>query len=223
VTQQLLSRKFHIQDAAEGARDSEEAQEPVSPLRTTTVPTFGGENRTHSPAAETGLVAAVPVLAEGRDRADNQDSSRTTVEVNATPMPQDSAKNSAGKMPLVLIIEDTTELAEVIQATLEHNHMLTAHTTHGGKALAKLDEINPDVVLLDITLPDMKGWDLLQALKSKNDGNPMPAVIVITAHGDPANRLVGKLQGVQGYLVKPFTADQLEKIVAEALSSGAAR
>ncbi|MBC7809750.1 MAG: response regulator [Burkholderiales bacterium] len=220
--QQILSRKFDIQDAAEGSRESEEAQEPVSPLQTTTVPAFGGDNRTHSPSAETGLVAAISVLAEGRDRADNQDSSRTTAEVNATPVPQDAAKIGAGKMPLVLIIEDTTELAEVIQATLEHNHMLTAHTTHGGKALAKLDEINPDVVLLDITLPDMKGWDLLQALKAKKGAKPMPAVIVITAHGDPANRLVGKLQGVQGYLVKPFTADQLEKIVAEVLS-GAAR
>lgn len=47
----------------------------------------------------------------------------------------------------------------------------------------------------------------------------MPAVIIITAYGDPANRLVGKLQNVRDYLIKPFTADEVEKVVMKVLSS----
>ena len=47
----------------------------------------------------------------------------------------------------------------------------------------------------------------------------MPKIIVITAYGDPANRLIGKLQNVHEYLVKPFTSDEVERVVLSALSS----
>jgi DNA-binding response OmpR family regulator len=44
-----------------------------------------------------------------------------------------------------------------------------------------------------------------------------PAVVIISAYGDPANRLMGKLQGVDGYLIKPFTRGEIESVVLEAL------
>jgi DNA-binding response OmpR family regulator len=45
----------------------------------------------------------------------------------------------------------------------------------------------------------------------------MPPIIIITAYGDPANRVIGKLQNIHSYLVKPFTPDQVERVVAMAL------
>ena len=101
--------------------------------------------------------------------------------------------------------------------------MVTVHETHGTKAVEKFNELTPDVVLLDINLPDMTGWKILDVVKEKReeigDKSKMPVVVVITAYGDPANRLVGKLQGVHSYLIKPFTSDEIEKIVTQALDS----
>ena len=123
--------------------------------------------------------------------------------------------------PTVLIVEDTIELAEVIQATLERMGFSATHETHGSKAIQAFYDLDPDVVLLDISLPDTTGWKIMDAIKEQIDtpegGNKMPVVIIITAYDDPANRLVGKLQGVSSYLVKPFTADEIEQTVWQAI------
>lgn len=206
-----------IEDLLEGSPLGEDFPEPRNPLATSLNPIIAVE--THSMQAETGIISAVEVPSEGKDDDDAQDASRTTAE--AKPIAKsETMKNAQGEhAPIVLIVEDTMELAEVIQATLERMNMVTIHETHGNKALNALEEVKPDVVLLDISLPDMTGWKILDTLKEKYGENNLPAVIVITAYGDPANRLVGKLQGVYSYLIKPFTADEVEDIVTRALQS----
>jgi len=130
----------------------------------------------------------------------------------------DIAARKASPVASVLILEDTTELAEVIQATLERLNIRVAIETHGGKALSHYESVKPDVVLLDLGLPDMNGWKFLEAIKEKYKSQ-LPVIIVITAYGDPANRLVGKLQGVYDYLIKPFTSDEVERVVIGAINS----
>jgi two-component system response regulator VicR len=126
-------------------------------------------------------------------------------------------RKTAVHVPRVLIVEDTVELGELIRATLERMDMLAFHETHGAPALERFDEIRPDLVLLDIGLPDMSGWRVLDAIKEAKLAFSRPAIVIITAYGDPANRLMGKLQGVGGYLNKPFTRDEIESVVLEAL------
>ncbi len=120
----------------------------------------------------------------------------------------------------VLIVEDTTELAEVIAATLERINIRSLHETHVDRALAVYSAEHPDVILLDIGLPDKNGWKLLDAIRQQEEKD-RPAVVVITAHGDPANRLMGKLQGVHSYLIKPFTPNEVERVVNDAFAAGA--
>jgi DNA-binding response OmpR family regulator len=127
---------------------------------------------------------------------------------------KEKAKPGAGKT--VLIVEDTTELAEVIQATLERLGITAYHETHAGKALDIFKKEKPDLILLDIGLPDMSGWKLLDGIKELDKDN-MPHFIVITAYGDPANRLMGKLQEVDSYLIKPFSPDEVERVVGKVL------
>ena len=133
-------------------------------------------------------------------------------EAVSAPAP-DAGEDTSRK---VLIVEDTTELAEVIAATLERIHIQSVHETHVERALEVYETYHPDVILLDIGLPDKTGWKLLDAIKAREEPNP-PAVVVITAHGDPANRLMGKLQGVHSYLIKPFSPDEVEAVVGAAL------
>lgn len=118
----------------------------------------------------------------------------------------------------VLIIEDTVELAEIIQATLERLNLDVYSEAHGAKALDRYFEILPDVVLLDIALPDITGWKVLDTIREEQKGGKAPKVIVITAYGDPANRLMGKLQDVHGYLIKPFKPDDIEAEVRNVLN-----
>jgi CheY-like chemotaxis protein len=124
-------------------------------------------------------------------------------------------------VPAVLIVEDALELAEILQLTLRRLKLRTAHESFGVKASERFTELQPDIVLLDISLPDIPGWQVLENIKQSSQmlGLRMPMVIVITAFGDPANRLIGKLQGVYRYLIKPFTPREVEQIVREALSS----
>jgi CheY-like chemotaxis protein len=116
----------------------------------------------------------------------------------------------------VLIVEDTTELAEVMEATLQRMGISTKHETHAAKALEVFKEYQPDLILLDIGLPDMSGWKLLDTIKEINKEN-RPKIVVITAYGDPANRLMGKLQDVTSYLIKPFSPDEVERVVGKVL------
>jgi CheY-like chemotaxis protein len=206
-----------ISDVAEGSPEVDGAKEPISPLKTMSIPVIKLRSET-APAAETGLVAAIMSQAEGREPDDTQDASRTTAETRATPATQKAVSESASRSPSVLIIEDTTELAEVIQATLERMNLVTAHETHGNKAVSRFNTFNPDIVLLDIGLPDMTGWKFLETIK-ENHKEKLPVIIIITAYGDPANRLVAKLQGVYDYLIKPFTSDEVERVVSGALNS----
>jgi DNA-binding response OmpR family regulator len=125
---------------------------------------------------------------------------------------------AARPLPRVLIVEDTVELGEIIQVALRGSHVMTVHETRGVAALQTYQTLRPDIVILDIGLPDMTGWRLLDTIKESQTDVHSPAVVVITAYGDPANRLMGKLQGVYGYLIKPFSLDQIRQIVADILA-----
>ena len=223
MTDQDLFTANDTEALAEGVHMRAEAVERISTSQTGTVPVTHDPQTTKGPAAETGIVSQVRADQEGKDDGESQDASLTYEEKKPAPAPQKSPVFDPDHKPSVLIIEDTTELAEIIQATLERKDIVTAHETHGNKALARFFSMKPDVVLLDISLPDMTGWKILETIKEKEEQGEivMPAIVVITAYGDPANRLVGKLQGVHSYLVKPFTSDEVEKVVVQALGNAA--
>jgi CheY-like chemotaxis protein len=199
-----------LYDQAEGSFTVLEYSQYTSASRTSIAPVVNLGAEEHMPSGETGVSKAV--VTESKENTDNQDALRTTAETNEAPVRQT-------RSPLVLIIEDSTELAEVIEATLQRLNMTTIHETHGNKAYNRFRQMKPDVVLLDIGLPDMTGWKLLENIKEKNPEAAMPKIVVITAYGDPANRLIGKLQNVHDYLIKPFSAEDVEKVVLSALSS----
>jgi CheY-like chemotaxis protein len=213
-----------IEYLAEGSPSHRETPEPFNPLKTSLMPVIFSETIAEAATAETGTAPAVDMAGESTEIPEGQDAPRLAEELKTVAVAEATTQGDKTKAPVILIIEDTIELAEIIQATLERIQMVTMHETHGVRALAVLNERQPDVVLLDISLPDMTGWKILDAIKERHENNkkPMPLVIVITAYDDPANRLVGKLQGIYSYLIKPFTADEVEKAVTQALS-GATR
>ncbi len=201
-------------DAAEGLSMVAEPRLPVS-KHTAMLPLLSLDAR-RGPAGETGLFPALKVPAESANLNERQDASRTMAETSPTPLPQRNLEPKSSRLPSVLIVEDTTELAEMLQATLQRLPLVATYETHGLSGLARFRELRPDVLIVDIGLPDISGWQVLETVKQEF-ASSMPAVIVITAYSDAANRLVGKLQQVDSYLVKPFTTSEVERVVRKAL------
>jgi CheY-like chemotaxis protein len=169
-------------------------------------------------AAETGVLPMVQLTHEHPDQTEGEDAAHRKDKMHPTPHATQLDRTSSA--PKILIVEDTMELVEIIQATLERVNMVTYHEMHADRVMALIDDQHPDLVLLDLGLPNTSGWKILDAMKEyyTQAQKEMPVVIIITAYGDPANRLVGKLQNIHSYLLKPFTSDEIERVVVNALN-----
>lgn len=223
MSKRAVNLKVKIDDLAEGSASVYEQQEPINPFKTSAMPRL--TVAPDAPTSDTGTNAIVDSTAEGTSTDDTQDASATSgenvsVKTKAVPNPDASKKASIAHDKPILIVEDTVELAEVIQATLENMGLKSIIAAHGDIGLDKYKANHPEIILLDIGLPDMTGWNFLDAIKdmkNKKQIAQLPTIIVITAYDDAANRLVGKLQGIHSYLIKPFTPDHVEHLVAMAI------
>jgi len=107
--------------------------------------------------------------------------------------------------PRVLIVEDMAPIATAVDAALRAAGMLTDHATTGAEAVERKARFRPDVVLLDLQLPDVNGLDLVERFARDGDCG----VIVVTANGDESARVDGLDRGADDYLVKPVPMREL--------------
>ena len=105
----------------------------------------------------------------------------------------------------VLVVEDDAAIHEPLLAGLQRNGFEVAHCVNGGDALRRAREFEPDVVLLDLGLPDMDGLDVLRDLRR---GSDVP-IIIASARGDEIDRVLGLELGADDYVVKPYSVREL--------------
>jgi DNA-binding response OmpR family regulator len=105
----------------------------------------------------------------------------------------------------VLLVEDDQAIATPLVRGLEREGFHVRHCDRGGDALAALGDEASDVVLLDLGLPDVDGFDLCREVRARSD---VP-IIVVTARGDEVDRVVGLELGADDYVVKPFGLREL--------------
>ena len=116
---------------------------------------------------------------------------------------------------LVLVIEDSPEIiAFLVNDVLPDCGYRGVSATSGAQALHMISQQHPDVILLDVELPDANGLDLVQQLRLK--GNKTP-VIVMSAHGSEEIAVRAFRLGVRDYLIKPFTSEQVATAIEDAL------
>ena len=114
----------------------------------------------------------------------------------------------------ILLVEDTPSLARLYDQYLEGEDLTVKTVGTGKEALTELSENPPEVVLLDLKLPDMDGLDILKEIRSRE----MPCeVVVITAHGSINVAVEAMRAGAHDFLVKPFNADRLLVTVRNAI------
>lgn len=105
----------------------------------------------------------------------------------------------------VLLVEDDKSIAESVVASLKQAGLDVHHVMTGADAISAVSDISPDVVLMDLGLPDMDGLD---ASKTIRETSAVP-IIIVSARGDELDRVLGLELGADDYVVKPFSQREL--------------
>lgn len=120
-------------------------------------------------------------------------------------------------MPLALVVEDERSTGELLAEILRRRGFESNLVMEGKGAAAWAKEHKPDLVLLDLMLPDIDGYQVCEALKLDRTTNLIP-VVMVTARDLPQDRVHGLEVGANGYVVKPFSMEQLNEAISQALA-----
>ena len=105
----------------------------------------------------------------------------------------------------VLVVEDEVNLLEALRYNLEREGYLVHTATDGGEGLEMARKVNPSLVLLDIMLPTLDGFEICRILRRESE---VP-ILVLTAKGEEVDRVVGLELGADDYITKPFSIREL--------------
>ncbi|NNL81700.1 MAG: response regulator [Flavobacteriaceae bacterium] len=119
----------------------------------------------------------------------------------------DTVLRGSIEKPLLLLVEDNKDVRDYLVSILE-DHYLLELAENGKIGLDKALEIVPDIVLTDVMMPQMDGFELIRRLKNDIRGDHIPT-IVVTAKGDFPSKMKGLGLGADHYLVKPFSEQEL--------------
>ncbi|RDI94497.1 DNA-binding response regulator [Meiothermus sp. QL-1] len=112
-----------------------------------------------------------------------------------------SPTDTLDRVALVLVVEDEPEIAEILEGYLRREGFRTDRASDGRQALSLIRAARPDLILLDIMLPEMDGLELLRRIRSQ-DNTP---VILLTARAEDLDKLLGLELGADDYVTKPFS------------------
>jgi len=120
--------------------------------------------------------------------------------MHATDSPSAAAHWDRSLNALVLIVEDEPEIADIVAAYLHREGLRTVRAQDGIGALAMHRSARPDLILLDVQMPGMDGWNVLNTVRQRGD----TPVIMLTALDQGLDKLTALRMGADDYVVKPF-------------------
>lgn len=118
----------------------------------------------------------------------------------------------------ILIVDDDPVVRDVLAAVLEEEAVVIA-ATNGPDAVRIAAEVRPDVIILDVMMPGMTGFEVCRTLRQDHDGE-QPTIVMLTALDSAAARDESIAAGADLHLTKPFSALSLLAAVSEAVSPG---
>lgn len=108
----------------------------------------------------------------------------------------------------ILVVDDNVDNVEILRAFLESRGYTVESATDGRGALAKLEEVRPSLVLLDVMMPGMDGWQVCRTIKNHPDFGGI-RVVMVTAKGGFEDKFEGMRSGADDYVVKPIDLQEL--------------
>ena len=121
-------------------------------------------------------------------------------------------------MATILVVDDEPDIRLLVRFTLGLDGHEVVEARDGGEALDVVARHRPDLIVLDVMMPEVSGWDALTKLKSDRDERVRHIpVVMLTALSSPMDRAKGGIEGAVRYLAKPIAPDDLRDTVTEAL------
>lgn len=108
----------------------------------------------------------------------------------------------------ILIIEDEKDIVKLLEYNLKKEGFKTSVAQDGEDALDMVSRIHPDLIILDLMLPGVDGWDVCKALKKESKTAAIP-IIMLTAKSQESDKVVGLELGADDYMTKPFSPREL--------------
>ena len=105
----------------------------------------------------------------------------------------------------ILVVDDDQNICELLRLYIEKEGFDVAISNDGRKALEMFDTENPDLIMLDIMLPELDGWQVCREIRKKSQC----PIIMLTAKGEVEDRIIGLELGADDYLIKPFSPREL--------------
>ena len=116
-----------------------------------------------------------------------------------------------------LVVDDEEDVRELVAVVLRHAGLTVTVAPSGVAALEHLDGgLVPDVVVLDVQMPEIDGWDTLAAIRAEPRTSAVP-VVLCSVRGQPADIERGRALGCNAYVIKPFAIDDLADRVRDVL------
>jgi DNA-binding response OmpR family regulator len=120
----------------------------------------------------------------------------------------------------ILIVDDSASVRKLVELTLRRSGYSVISAVSGVSALATLAETRPDLILLDVMLVSLDGFQLCRAIRNHPDFAEIP-IIILSGRESETDRQAGLSAGVDAYLTKPFKPNQLTSIVRQLLTERA--
>jgi DNA-binding response OmpR family regulator len=112
----------------------------------------------------------------------------------------------------LIVVEDQRDLRELLATAFSLEGYAVSTAASGEEALALVQREVPDLIVLDLSLPGMSGIETLRRIR---EGGRAPRVVIVTAHGTPAQVREAMALGVREFMGKPFDLDHLLRVVAD--------
>lgn len=120
-------------------------------------------------------------------------------------------------MANILIVDDSRTSRKILRGILEDNgHKVVAEARDGASGILLYQELKPDIVTMDVTMPKMDG---IEALKKLKEYNPDAKIIMVTAAGQKSKMIEAIKAGASEFVSKPYQAEQMVEIVKKVLES----
>ncbi|NJK99893.1 MAG: response regulator transcription factor [Spirulinaceae cyanobacterium RM2_2_10] len=111
-------------------------------------------------------------------------------------------------MQQVLIVEDDREIAQLVETTLTREGFICRRVADGRQAIATFQDWQPDVIVLDLMLPELDGLEVCTRIRQQFTHKD-PYILMLTARGEEIDRVIGLSTGADDYLTKPFSPREL--------------
>ena len=123
----------------------------------------------------------------------------------------------------ILVVDDNPDNVEILRAFLESRGYAVAQAPDGRTALAQMEQVRPELVLLDVMMPGMDGWQVCRTIKNHPEFGGSTRVVMVTAKGAFEDKHEGLRSGADDYVVKPVDfKDLLDKVERNLAARGSA-